>query len=141
MTSHAAIKEMAAALFREARYISHISSDSDYAAALGLMDELIEDYDAQKPLIEVLGAAIERWENSAPEFEQFNTAVACLDPAISTLRLLMEQHGLGVADLPDIGSKSLVSRILRGERSLTRNHIDALCQRFGISPALFFRKV
>ena len=138
MTSHAAIKQMAAALFREAQYISHIDSDSDYAAALALMDELIEDYDTQKPLIEVLGAAIERWENSAPEFKQFNAAVAGQDPAISTLRLLMEQHGLGVADLPEIGSKSLVSRILRGERGLTRSHITVLCQRFDVQPALFF---
>jgi HTH-type transcriptional regulator/antitoxin HigA len=50
----------------------------------------------------------------------------------------MEQHKLGVADLPEIGSKSLVSRILNGERRLTRNHIEALSKRFNINPALFF---
>lgn len=138
MSSHAVIKEMAAALFNQAQFISHIHTEQDYAAALALMDELIEDYDAQKPLIEVLAVAIERWESSAPEFQGFNDAVAAQDRGASTLRLLMEQHGLGVADLPEIGSKSLVSRVLRGERQLTRNHIAALCQRFGIGAELFF---
>lgn len=58
---------------------------------------------------------------------------------VDTLKLLMEQHGLGVADFPEIGSKSLVSKILNGRgRKLTRNHIAALSKRFGLSPALFF---
>ncbi len=51
----------------------------------------------------------------------------------------MEQHGLGVADLPEIGSKSLVSKILNGRgRNLTRDRIAALSKRFSVSPALFF---
>jgi len=52
---------------------------------------------------------------------------------------LMDQHELGVADLPEIGSKSLVSKILNErDRQLTRQHIDALSRRINISPALFF---
>ncbi len=39
-------------------------------------------------------------------------------------------------DLPATGS--LVSRILSGERNLTKKHIQALSKRFGISPAGFF---
>lgn len=51
----------------------------------------------------------------------------------------MDQNDLGVADLPEIGSKSLVSKILNArDRRLTRQHIDALSKRFNISPALFF---
>ncbi len=50
----------------------------------------------------------------------------------------MDQHGLGTADLPDIGSKSMVSRVLSGERSLNKKHIQALSERFSINPALFF---
>lgn len=42
------------------------------------------------------------------------------------------------ACLPEIGSKSVVSRVLSGERNLTKKHIQALSQRFGISPAVFF---
>ena len=40
-----------------------------------------------------------------------------------------------VNDLPELGSKLLVSRILSGERNLTRKHIQALSERFGVSPA------
>ncbi|HCJ9604691.1 TPA: helix-turn-helix domain-containing protein, partial [Escherichia coli] len=36
-----------------------------------------------------------------------------------------------------IGSKSMVSRVLSGERKLTVEHIRKLSARFGISPALF----
>lgn len=48
------------------------------------------------------------------------------------------QHQLGTADLPEIGSKSMVSRTLSGERSLNKNHIAALSRRFHIDPGLFF---
>lgn len=58
---------------------------------------------------------------------------------VAALKVIMEQYKLGVAGLPEIGSKSLVSRILRGERRLTRNHIEALSRRFNLSPALFFQ--
>ena len=50
----------------------------------------------------------------------------------------MDQHNLGTADLPEIGSKSLVSKILHGHRRLTIDHINALSKKFGISPVLFF---
>ena len=50
----------------------------------------------------------------------------------------MEQHGLGIANVPEIGSNTLVSKVLNGKRNLTRNHIEALSERFGVSPALFF---
>ena len=53
------------------------------------------------------------------------------------LRLLMDQYDLGVADLPEIGSKSMVSRVLSGERSLNKKHITALSERFGINPGFF----
>jgi integrase len=51
----------------------------------------------------------------------------------------MLQAWASMADLPEIGSKSLVSKILNGRgRNLTRDHIAALSKRFSVSPALFF---
>jgi HTH-type transcriptional regulator/antitoxin HigA len=73
------------------------------------MDELVEDYEANRPLFEILARSIESWENESDEFAAFNARVAKLG-GVDVLRLLMEQHGLGVADLPEIGSKSLVRR-------------------------------
>ena len=134
----AAIKQQACEIFNQAPFIHHISNEAEYAQALTLMDELIEDYDTQKPLIEMLSASIARWEDASPEFKSFNDRIEKLDGGLTTLRVIMEQHKLGVADLPEIGSKSLVSRILSGKRRLTRNHIEALSKRFNISPALFF---
>ena len=55
-----------------------------------------------------------------------------------SLKLLMQQHGLGIADVPEIGSNTLVSKVINRKRNLTRNHIEALSKRFGVSPALFF---
>ena len=57
---------------------------------------------------------------------------------LAVLRLLMDQHNLGTADLPEIGSKSMVSRVLSGQRNLNKKHIKALSERFKIDPALFF---
>ncbi|MGN4947393.1 hypothetical protein ACTG21_02015 [Aeromonas sp. 94A] len=56
--------------------MTEISSREDYEQALALMDTLVDDYDANKPLIEQLSLAIELWEEQAPEFAEFNRAVA-----------------------------------------------------------------
>ena len=99
----AAVKEKARALFDEASFISHINNNAEYQQALILMDELIDDYDNQKALIEVLSVSIEQWESTAPEFAQFNKRIAKLDSDLTLLKVLMEQYGLGVADLPEVG--------------------------------------
>ena len=134
----AMIKEKAHSLFEEASFIAHIKNNGDYKNALALMDELIEDYDNNKPLIEILSSSIEQWENEDIAFKQFNKAIQDMDSGVSVLRVLMDQHDLGVADFPEIGSKSLVSKILNGERRLTVDHISAVCRRFGVGPKLFF---
>ena len=134
----AVIKEKARELFEEASFVAHIKNDEDYEQALSLMEELIEDYDNQKSLIDVLCVSVAHWEDSSPEFARFNENIENISGDLALLRTLMEQYDLGVADVPEIGTKSLVSRVLSGERNLTRKHIEALSRRFDISPALFF---
>ncbi|MDH8436658.1 helix-turn-helix domain-containing protein, partial [Klebsiella variicola] len=57
---------------------------------------------------------------------------------VALLRTLIDQHKLSYSDLKDeIGSKSLVSQILSGQRSLTITHIKALSARFGVKPEWF----
>lgn len=134
----AAIKEKARALLDEAAFVAHINDEADYQQAMALMDDLVDDYESNRPLIELLSSSIERWENSAEEFSEFNARVAGMG-GVDVLKLLMQQHGLGIADLPEIGSKSLVSKILNGRgRNLTKDHIAALSKRFCVSPAIFF---
>ena len=133
------LKEKAVDLFSEARFIGRIHSEEDYGAALELMDELIEEYDLYLPLIEVLSASIEKWEDESEQFSEFNKRITSLDDGVAVLRTLMDQYDLKAEDLKnELGSKSLVSMILNGSRNLTRDHIQALSERFKISPAVFF---
>lgn len=137
--SYSAIKKTAQRLGDQASFVVDIANDDEYEQALALMDELVEDYDDHLVLIELLSHSIARWEERSEDFAAFNKQVAKGDPGLSVLRTLMDQHGLGVSDLPEIGSKSLVSKILnQRDRQLTRQHIEALSRRFNISPALFF---
>ncbi|QSO22405.1 hypothetical protein JZM63_18925 [Aeromonas caviae] len=76
-------------------YIAHITNRDDYERALELMDELVDDYDTNKQLIELLATSIERWEDGADEFADFNKTLACLEPGIAVLKTLMSQYRLG----------------------------------------------
>ena len=134
----AKLKEQAKSLFSSAGFITHIYNEGDYALALELMDELIEDYDEQKPLIEILSLSIERWEDESEAFSEFNAKIESLDNGISVLRVLMDQHKLNTTDFKnEIGGKSMVSMILNNKRKLSLEHIKALSNRFSVSPQLF----
>jgi HTH-type transcriptional regulator/antitoxin HigA len=121
-------------------YITHIKNQDDYERALELMDELIDDYETNKQLTQLLATSIERWEDGAGEFTDFNKALASVEPGIAVLKTLMIEYQLGVADLPELGSKSNVSKLLNTAKGkkLTRQHIEALSKRFAVPPALFF---
>lgn len=69
-------------------------------------------------------------------YEGIQYPSAKLSP-IGMLEFLMEEHKLSQGDLPEIGSQSLVSKILSGERQLTVEHVKNLSRRFGVSPAVF----
>jgi HTH-type transcriptional regulator/antitoxin HigA len=138
MMNVAMLKEQAKTLFSSASFITRICNEEDYESALELMDELIEDYDEQKPLIEILSISIEKWEEESEEFSEFNAQIASLDNGISVLRVLMDQYRLNTTDFKnEIGGKSMVSMILNNKRKLSLEHIKALSSRFSIPPQLF----
>ncbi|WP_022951360.1 helix-turn-helix domain-containing protein [Leucothrix mucor] len=133
------VKHTALELFSMAGFVGHISNEDEYHQALALMEELIEEYDLYKPLIEVLSVSIERWEDESEEFVEFNANITGLDNDVATLRTIMDQYQLKADDLKEvIGGKSLVSMILNGTRQLTKDHIQALSAKYNISPAAFF---
>jgi len=87
--------------------------------------------DAAAELLRLIYINIESYEKKAyplPECEP-----------TEILAFLMEQHGLTQSDLPEIGSQPHVSKILHGERQLTREQIGILAKRFNVSPAVFFK--
>lgn len=53
------------------------------------------------------------------------------------LRELMNEHGLTQAELPEIGSQSVVSNILAGTRKLNLRQVKALSGRFGVPMEAF----
>jgi len=119
-------------------FLGDSASESDYREALALVDYLIEN-DDENPLIDFLASKIAAYEDNSGRFAEFNKAVAEMPVGVALLRTLIDQHKLSYADLKEeIGSKSLVSQILSGQRSLTIAHIKALSARFGVKPEWFF---
>lgn len=113
------------------------TSRKDYDEAVRLVEYLLEN-EPDSPLVDMLTAKIDAYEDSAPEFEEYNARVAAGKHGVSLLRVLMEQHGLSQSDFEnEIGKKSLVSRVLSGERSLTLDHMRALANRFKIPVSMF----
>ncbi|OGT42007.1 MAG: hypothetical protein A3F42_04395 [Gammaproteobacteria bacterium RIFCSPHIGHO2_12_FULL_37_34] len=110
-------------------------NEAEYEKLLIFVDELMDwtrhhKDDRATSLLSLIASNIEAYENK----RYFSRKVS----PIETLRLLMDEHDLGQDDLPEIGSQSLVSKILNGERQLTLEHIHSLSKRFGVSPAVFF---
>jgi HTH-type transcriptional regulator/antitoxin HigA len=62
-----------------------------------------------------------------------------LPGGLATLEHLMEEHGMNASDLARLLGvhASMGSKILKGERSLTVDHLKRLAERFGVSPAAF----
>lgn len=77
---------------------------------------------------------------SIEAYEDEHYTVPDSSPVEVFLKFLMEQHGLTQSELPEVGSQGVVSEILRGGRQLNARQIQALSQRFHISPAVFFPK-
>ena len=111
-----------------------IRNERQYERALDTLNGLLDivDDDETHPLydlLDTLGILIHAYEEShypAPEVT-----------GIDVLRFLMNEHNLTPANLPELGDASIVSELLIGERPSSVEHIRALSQRFGLSPATF----
>jgi len=125
------------ALVNTVPFLGGIRTESDYNEAVSLVEHLLEN-DTNNILIDLLTSHIDRYEENAPEFEDFNRSLTEGTDGVSLLRVIMDQHGLGQSDFEnEIGKKSLVSRILSGERALTLDHMRALAKRFNIPVSAF----
>jgi HTH-type transcriptional regulator / antitoxin HigA len=141
MLATAEVTKMAGSITAQLPILTGINTAAEHQQALALMDELIEQYDENIIIIEALGNAITRYEDESVRFEAFNSRQDDLDPAVATLKVLMDQYKLNTTDFEnEIGKKSMVSQVLAGKKNLTREHIEKLAERFGISPALFFKQ-
>ena len=143
MTSAAKVMDAWSQFSEVAGVYLHIQDEAAYQEALMLVNDLMEQSgdvvdDPLNPVLDLLFRSIDAYEMQDKRFRAFHDEAMDIPKDLAVLGVLMDQYGLGVNDLPEIGSKSLVSRILSGERNLTKKHIQALSERFGISPAGFF---
>jgi HTH-type transcriptional regulator / antitoxin HigA len=94
--------------------LAEVGEDDNHPLALlaSRMGDLVEAYDEEhRPMPSATGAA--------------------------ALRYLMEEHGLGQSDLPEVGAQSVVSALLSGKRQINLRQARALGKRFSIPAATF----
>ena len=104
-----------------------IKSESEYTAALTRIEKLM-DAKANTPQ----GDELELLSLLVHEYEEKVFPVSKPDP-VAAIRFRMEQQGLAPRDLvPLLGSRSRVSEVLSGRRSLSLKMIRNLVVRLGI---------
>ncbi|HCM62491.1 MAG TPA: transcriptional regulator [Morganella sp. (in: Bacteria)] len=114
-------------------------SRKDYEDAVKLVEHLIE-HDPDNSLLDMLCTKIDEYEDNAPEFRHFNDKLHESDSSVAVLRTLMDQYNLNTTDFPDeIGSRSFVSRILKGDRVLSLDHMRKLAARFNLPVTIFIK--
>ena len=123
-------------------YVS-IANEADYDEALKALDQALDSAsdtldDPMNPLIDMLSHAIEKYESRDAELAAFVAEAERIPADIALLHTLMRQHKLTGSDLPEIGGKAMVSKVLTGKRSLSRSAIEQLAERFGLRPSMFF---
>jgi HTH-type transcriptional regulator/antitoxin HigA len=94
--------------------LAEVGEDEDHPLALlaSHMGDLVEAYDEKhRPMPAVTGT--------------------------DSLRYLMDEHGLGQSDLPEVGAQSVVSAILGGKRQINLRQAKALGERFYLPAATF----
>jgi HTH-type transcriptional regulator/antitoxin HigA len=120
----------------------NLSDEEDYIAALAALEEILEaaddtEEDPLNPLIELLSQAIDTYEAQNEDLLAFQEQAGAIPVDVALLRTLMRQHALTGSDLPEIGDKTMVSKVLSGKRILQRQAMELLGKRFGIRPAMF----
>jgi HTH-type transcriptional regulator/antitoxin HigA len=111
-----------------------VTDEGEYRKAAERLNVLLDEVgnDAWHPLlglVNVLGTLVHAYEEEHHALPEGTAADA--------LRSLLREHGLRQEDLPEVGSRGVVSQILAGSREPTLRQIKMLGKRFGVSPAVF----
>ncbi|WP_248767816.1 transcriptional regulator [Pseudomonas sp. MWU12-2345] len=122
------------------QFVNGIEGPEDYARATVLLDELTDGHELNKYeeriLIE-LEDAILVYEQKGEQLKAFNAAIKATITPVQLLRDLMETLELTGSDLPEIGDKFAVSKVLNGGRSISPRMAFALAERFHMDPKAF----
>jgi len=113
-----------------------IQDDVHYENILGVIDRLmaVEKLTKGQALyLETLVQLVEAYEAAHHAIDTSGTS------GLDSLKHLLEENGMNASDLARLLDvhPSMGSKILRGERSLTVDHLRKLCARFKVNPRLF----
>ena len=108
-----------------------IKSEKDYKMALKSLEVVFDETRGNlSEYTETLTILIEHYESENFPMNE--------SKGVDVLKFLMTQNGLKQKDLiVIIGSKSSVSEILNGKRSLNLQHIRTLADKFNVRPSTF----
>lgn len=114
--------------------IGPIRDEEHYRRMVGMLEALLLETggDERHPamgLADIVGDLIEDYESEHHALPPATGAQA--------LQFLMEQHGLSVCDLPEVGDGNELSEILAGRCELNIHQVRTLARRFCVSPATF----
>jgi len=115
--------------------LAPIHNRKQYAKMVQLADLLTDviGHTKKHPLIDLLEIIAELIR----VYDAEHFAVPNASPR-AVLTLLMKEHGLSQADLPEVGNQSVISMLLSGARNLNIRQIRALSKRFAVPATVFF---
>jgi HTH-type transcriptional regulator/antitoxin HigA len=123
-------------------FIHGINSPEEYDRATALLHHLTDGRVLSLPeesILDGLTSALLAYETESPQFRELNAELSEERPKspVEWLKLFMELQGLSGADLPEIGDKTVVSKVLNGHRSMSHKMAFALAKRFNVKPETF----
>jgi HTH-type transcriptional regulator/antitoxin HigA len=112
-----------------------IRDEGDYNNVIEFMDKLLMRPKLTKGQTEFF----ETWTVLIGAYEDVHHAIDTSDiSGLDALKHLLEHNDMTASDLGELlGNRSLGSKILRGERELSKTHLRILADRFKVDAGLF----
>jgi HTH-type transcriptional regulator/antitoxin HigA len=137
----ATLGELHAALERlRGEFVHGIKTPADYRRATDLLDELTDGRELSKveeKILVELEDEILAYQRDSDQFRESNAAFEATCTPVQLIKDLMETLGLTGSDLPEIGDKTAVSKVLSGDRPISHKMAYALAERFAMEPSAF----
>lgn len=137
----ATLGELHAVLERlRGEFVHGIKTPADYERATDLLDELTDGRELSKVEEEILVELeneILAYQRHSEELRESNAAFEATCSPVQLIKDLMETLGLTGSDLPEIGDKTAVSKVLNGDRPISHKMAYALAERFSMEPSAF----
>ncbi|BBP58348.1 XRE family transcriptional regulator [Pseudomonas sp. St316] len=137
----AALGELHAVLDRlRGEFVHGIKTSADYERATDLLDVLTDGRQLSKTeerILVELEDEILAYQRDSDQFRESTAAFEATCTPVQLIKDLMETLGLTGSELPEIGDKTAVSKVLSGDRPISHKMAYALAQRFAMEPSAF----